>query len=262
MIASVRRPAPPGLIGGLEDRDEPVNVRPVAGAAHVARGWFNGVMGEEVHGRTVRASTRVLAAAGVGIAAAVVTGALGSWDYAPSVGWDCAAAVFLAWTWTVVATMDAEQTASHATREDPSKRVTQLLVLGASVASLVGVGYLLVQASTDKGPAQGIAAALGVFSVAVSWLVVHTLFALRYALLYYTGTDRGVDFNQPGPPRYTDFAYLAFTIGMTYQVSDTPLTTHAIRAAALRHALLSYLFGALILAATVNLIVSLASAAH
>jgi hypothetical protein len=100
-------------------------------------------MANEAQGYAERASIRVIVAAVVGVAGAVVTGMLGSWDYAPSVGWDCGATVFLAWTWTVVATMDAAQTASHATREDPSKRATQLLVLGASIASLVAVGYLL-----------------------------------------------------------------------------------------------------------------------
>jgi uncharacterized membrane protein len=63
---------------------------------------------------------------------------------------------------------------------------------------------------------------------------------------------------QDDPPRYADFAYLAFTIGMTFQVSDTDLKTTEIRATALRHALLSYLFGSVILAATINLIAGLA----
>jgi uncharacterized membrane protein len=216
----------------------------------------------DVGTRGGRAARRVIVAAAVGIAAAVVTGAMGSWDYAPSVGWDCAATVFLAWTWTVIAGMDAAQTASHATDDDPSKPLSQLLVLGASVASLLGVGYLLVQAGSAKGAAQGLAAALGVFSVVISWLVVHTLFTLRYALLYYVDDDGGVNFNQPEPPNYLDFAYLAFTLGMTFQVSDTELTTHPIRVTALRHALLSYLFGSLILAGTVNLVASLASSAR
>ena len=68
-----------------------------------------------------------------------------------------------------------------------------------------------------------------------------------------------MDFNQDDPPRYTDFAYLAFTIGMTFQVSDTNLKTSEIRATALRHALLSYLFGSVILAATINLVAGLAN---
>ena len=61
------------------------------------------------------------------------------------------------------------------------------------------------------------------------------------------------------PPRYTDFAYLAMTLGMTFQVSDTDLQTPEIRATALRHALLSYLFGAVIVATTINLVGGLAS---
>jgi uncharacterized membrane protein len=113
-----------------------------------------------------------------------------------------------------------------------------------------------------------VVAALGVASVAVSWFVVHTLFTLHYALLYYTPAAAGgesaggIGFNQHEQPRYTDFAYVAFTIGMAFQVSDTPLTTHSVRVTALRHALLSYLFGSLILAATVNLIASLASSSR
>jgi uncharacterized membrane protein len=221
------------------------------------------------------ASTRVLLAAVVGVLAGVVTGLVGSWDYAPAIAWDLAASTFLVWTWVAIGNLDATETARHATQEDPTKRTSELIMLGAAVASLFGVGYLLVQASRAKGFEQGLVAGIGVLSVAVSWLIVHTLFTLGYARLYYEGrsgsnvigtmtatADAGVDFNQEPPPRYADFAYLAFTIGMTFQVSDTPLTNQRIRATALRHALLSYVFGSLILAATVNLVASLASSSQ
>lgn len=91
--------------------------------------------------------------------------------------------------------------------------------------------------------------------MALSWLLVHTLFTLRYATLYYLAKD-GVDFNK-NPPKYADFAYLSFTIGMTYQVSDTDLTTDAIRYPALRQALLSYALGAIVLATAINLVACL-----
>jgi uncharacterized membrane protein len=80
---------------------------------------------------------------------------------------------------------------------------------------------------------------------------------LRYAVLYYSGSIGGIDFNQKDPPRFADFAYLAFTLGMTYQVSDTNLQSAQIRAAALRHGLLSFVFGSMILATTVNLVAGL-----
>ena len=79
----------------------------------------------------------------------------------------------------------------------------------------------------------------------------------RYADLYYT-QDGGIDFNGDDVPDYRDFAYLAFTIGMTYQVSDTNLQTKAVRRTALRHALLSYLFGTAIIAVMINVVASIA----
>ena len=90
-----------------------------------------------------------------------------------------------------------------------------------------------------------------------SWAVIHTVFALRYARIYYTGPDGGANFHQEEPPCYSDFAYLAFTIGMTYQVSDTELNTKGFRRNVLRHSLLSYLFGTVIVALTINLVAGL-----
>ena|SRR5215218_6880353 len=215
-------------------------------------------MGSAGHG-TAQASIRVVTAALIGVAAAVATGLFGSWHFAASAGWVAAAATFLVWTWSVIGGMGGRETASHAIHEDPSKHVTELILLGASIASIFAVGYLLAQANDATGTTQGLAAGLGLVSVAVSWLVVHTLFTLRYALLYYTDDDRGIDFGGSAQPGYRDFAYVAFTVGMTFQVSDTTLTSQAVRSTVLRHAFLSYLFGSLILASTVNLIASLAS---
>ncbi len=174
------------------------------------------------------------------------------------IGWDCAAVVFVAWVGLcTIAPMGSTQTAAHATREDPGNAVSDLIVLVASVASLAAVGVVLIKASSRHGASRDLLAGVGVGSVTLSWLAVHTLFTLRYAKLYYTGVDGGINFNQKTSPRYLDFAYPAFTLGMTFQVSDTDLETTAIRATAMRHALLSYLFGAVILAVTINLIAGL-----
>jgi uncharacterized membrane protein len=215
------------------------------------------------------ASMRVMVATLVGAAVAAGTGLLLGWPFAGSVGFDVAAVVFLVWTWLAVRGMDAAETATHATREDPTRRTTRVIVLAACVVSLGGVGFLLVRAAADQGSQRAWVAALGVASVGVSWFVVHGLFTLHYAELYYggggdpsvpgAGKAGGIDFGLDTPPRYADFAYLAFTVGMTYQLSDTPLTTRALRASVLRHALISYLFGALIIGASVNFVVSLAS---
>lgn len=195
----------------------------------------------------------------VGVAAAAAVVASAGWRYGPAVGWIAAAGVFLLWTWAAVGRMDPQRTASHATREDPTSAATDLIVISASLASLVGVGYLLSAGSKTGGDAD-VAAAVGIASVAAAWLVVHTVFTLRYARLYYLNGSSGIDFNQDDEqPAYVDFAYLAFTIGMTYQVSDTDLKTRTIRATALRQALLSFVLGAVILATTINLVAGLSN---
>lgn len=202
---------------------------------------------------------RLAVAGAIGVVAAVVIALIGAIRYAPALGWDVAAGTLLLWTWIRIWRMGADDTAVNATREDPTRPVSDVLLLAAAVVSLIAVGFFLVQASSAKGSAQDLLAAVGVVTVVLSWLVVHTVFTLRYAMLYYTGKDGGVNFNQSVAPRYSDFAYLAFTIGMTFQVSDTDLETPAIRATALRHALLSYLFGAVILATMINLVAGLAN---
>jgi uncharacterized membrane protein len=99
--------------------------------------------------------------------------------------------------------------------------------------------------------------ALAVVSVLLAWSVVHTIFALRYARLYYAAPVGGLGFGEDDPPVYADFAYVAFTIGMTFQVSDTDISKRPIRRAAIHHALLSYVFGTMILGIVVNSIATL-----
>jgi len=193
-------------------------------------------------GREVPAAVRVAVAAPAGAAAAASIGVNAGWKYAPAAGWIAGAAVYLTWTWMVAGRMSPQQTAAHATRADTTGSMTDAIVVSASTVSLAGVGYLLVAESAKGGEAYD-AAAVGIGSVVVSWVAIHTVFTLRYAQLYYSGTPGGIDFNQPEPPAYVDFAYHAFTMGMAFQVSDTDLQTRKIRATALRQALLSYLFG-------------------
>lgn len=199
---------------------------------------------------------RLLVAAILGLVVGIVVGVVShAGTIAPTAGWITFSIVFLAATWWVLRGMSAADTARHATREDPTAGISSTILTVASIASLGGVALLLTGAhkgSTVLEPA------LAVASVVLSWFLVHTLFTLEYAALYYTGPDGGVDFNQKTEPDYADFVYLALTLGMTYQVSDTSITSRAIRHAALRHALLSYLLGAVVIASTVNLIAGLA----
>jgi uncharacterized membrane protein len=201
----------------------------------------------------VQVSVCVLAGLGVAVATAV----FGPGWSAPLIGWDTAAATYLVWTWILVGRMDPTDTAEHAGIEDPTRSGADLLLLCAGVASLVAVGFVIVHGAHSQGLAKVLLTVFGIGSIVVSWLVVHTTYTLRYAKLFYDNAPGGVNFNQDEAPCYADFAYLAFTVGMTFQVSDTDLTSPTIRGNVLRHALLSYLYGAVIIAATINIVAGL-----
>jgi uncharacterized membrane protein len=209
--------------------------------------------------RGVSSRRRLAWAAGAGIVGAVLTGISAGWTFAPLVAWDVAAVAVVAATFVTVWPMDAERTARAAVREEPGRAVADLLLVAASVASLLGVGFVVVAGGNTAGTERGLLVALAIITVVVSWSVVHTTFMLRYARLYYTGPDGGIAFNTApdDPPKYSDFAYVAFTVGMTFQVADTNLTSKAMRAVVLRHALLSYLFGVVIIAVMINLVAGL-----
>ena len=98
---------------------------------------------------------------------------------------------------------------------------------------------------------------LGVLSVVLSWTVVHAVYTLRYARAYYSEPAGGIEFDESDPPTYLDFAYFSFTIGMTFQVSDTSTNSRPVRRLVLHHALLSYLFGAVLLGLVINVVATL-----
>jgi uncharacterized membrane protein len=206
--------------------------------------------------RRHRSSARLAVMLAAGAATAVLTGLSGNWDYAPSLGWDAASLTYLVWVWSIIGRLSPAATAAHAGREDSGRAASDALVLAATVASFGGVVLILLDAGSAEGAAKAGIIGIALGSITLSWFLVHTLFTLRYAFLYFRDRN-GVDFNQDSGPVYRDFAYLAFTLGMTFQVSDTNLTTSAVRSTALRHALLSYLLGTIVLATTINLVAGL-----
>lgn len=209
--------------------------------------------------RGVSARTQVLIAGAVGAVAGVLTAILSAPKFGALVGWDAATTVYVLWVWLKVWPLDAEGTRPAAEREDPTRAGADLLLLGAAVVSLAAVGVVLASAAKASGTAETLRVGLGLASVVLSWALVHTVFTLRYARLYYYGADGGVEFNSSDAPTYRDFAYVSFTIGMTFQVSDTAISDGLIRATALRHALLSFVFGTGIIATTINLVASLSN---
>lgn len=206
-----------------------------------------------------RSGVRLAVSIVVGVLAAVVTIALTDRSVAFNImaGWTAGASVFSAWTWLIVRGMTVEEAATHAREEDPSIAASEAMVIVATVASLAGVGLLLAAGRHKAGSGEAV---LGMVSVVASWFLVHLTYMLRYARQYYGPAPQGnsIEF-QGGEPDYYDFAYLAFDLGMTYQVSDTNLKHRWVRRLVLQHTLLSYALGVGVVATAINLVVSLAS---
>lgn len=194
--------------------------------------------------------------------AAVVASWFFPWQLTILVAWSVGAVVVIVRSWLHVWRFTPADTARFATAEDNSRTWADFFLIGASLVSLVGVALAFIEASEVPDDEEIMIKLIGIVTILLSWLVVHTIAAFTYARLYYTDPVGGIDFKtdeaEPDPsPDYHDFAYVAFTVGMTYQVADTDVTQRRLRKAVLRHSLLSFVFGAVILATTVNLIANL-----
>jgi uncharacterized membrane protein len=209
--------------------------------------------------RAVSSRRRTFSVAAAGALATFVTAWFVPWQLAILSGWDVAAALLLLWVWLSVMRFTSRDTEESATREDDSRVSAQLIVLAACCASLIGVAFDLVKASEVSGSHKISYIGPAVLTVVLSWAVVHVVYMLRYAHEYYTPPVGGIDFKSGDDyqPDYLDFAYVAFVVGMTFQVSDTDIQKRQIRRTVLRHSLFAYLFGAVILAVTINVVASL-----
>jgi uncharacterized membrane protein len=209
--------------------------------------------------RTQSGRTRVMVAVAIGTVAAVIAGWFVPWQLTILIGWDVTALSVVISVWVAIGRFSAEETRDFALREDNTRAGTHLLLLAAALVSLVGVALAFLKANESGHPHEALLEGAGVFTIGCSWVLVHTVFALRYAHVYYTDPKGGIDFKSRGAehPDYVDFAYTAFTVGMTFQGSDTDITQRGMRHQVLRHALVSFLFGAVILATTVNVIAGL-----
>jgi uncharacterized membrane protein len=208
------------------------------------------------------AMRRAVTVGSIGLVAGAVLLWFLPWGLAVLAGWDAAALTFLLSVWLILLRADGAHTAQLATREDETRGSAALLLVGASVASLLGVGFALDLAGRQGGPLRVLLIGVTVVTVVLSWTVVNTIYTLRYADLHFSSRDPGIAFGDRDgqePPTYRDFAYVAFTIGMCYQVSDTTVRDRRIRRTVLSHAFLSYVFGVVIVAGSVNLIAGLLS---
>ena len=205
------------------------------------------------HATDLRRAVTVLA---TGLIVALILVWVVTWETALVGGWDAVACAYLLTTWPIIIRAEGDRAAQLASREDETRNSARALLVSASIASLLGAFYALHLAGQHRGLHRLPLIILAVLTVVLSWTLVNTIYTLRYADQHHASARGGIEFgdqDDPQQPSYRDFAYVAFTIGMTYQVSDTTLRDPLIRRSVLGHAALSYLFGVVIVAGLVNL---------
>jgi uncharacterized membrane protein len=185
-----------------------------------------------------------------------------TWHTRIVVSWDLGTLAYLGLAWALVARADARVTRDHALREDQSGFFIFLFVIGAACASIVAIGFVVGTIRDLPFGARAWHLALTIVALVSSWVLIQTVFAFRYAHRYYAGPH-----GEPAPaaallfpggrePDYLDFAYCAFVVGMTSQVSDVAVASRSMRRLTLIHGVLAFLFNIAVLALSINIIAS------
>ena len=206
--------------------------------------------------RHYSARRRVNVCASFGLVAGASSAFFLPWQLATLVGWVTLTSTLLAWMWIDIGPCDAADTQARSMMEDNSRVAAVVVMVTASVVSLVGVGFGLAKARHVGTQMEVALTVVSVAAVMLSWCVVHTMFTVHYAHQYYIDPVGGIEFPGREAPDYRDFAYYAFTVGVSFAVSDTNVTSRVIRRITLRHALVSYLFGTVIVGLTINVLAS------
>lgn len=177
-------------------------------------------------------------------------------------GWLAYSCTYLGITWPLASCLDARATRRRAQWIDPGAHMVFVLVAAVACASIIAVALAVDSSRTLQGPARWIYLGLAMATLAASWLLLQTVFALHYARVYYSGeagdhpVARGLAFPGGREPDYLDFFYFSAVVGMTSQVSDVAATDRPMRRLTLLHGLVSFAFNLLVLALAVNVFAS------
>ncbi len=212
---------------------------------------------------TLPAAQRLLLAAALGLAAYLLP--LASLDTGLRLisAWIAGSGVYLLLCWIAMEGVTPAALRRRAQALDGRGALVMLLIVAAAIASIAALGFLVLQKEQQQGAALALRLGLGVAGMVSAWLLIHVVFAMHYAHLFY-GDDKatqdpddmrgGLDFPGQEKPDYGDFLYFSFVVGMTCQVSDVQVTGRHMRRLTLLHGILSFFFNTAILALSINMV--------
>jgi uncharacterized membrane protein len=190
-----------------------------------------------------------------------------SWRLRFISAWDVGASFALLLLFVGLRKSPPEAMKRNALRQDAGKWAVLFLSLLAAVAGLVVIAAEMPLVKNATGLEQGVRVIFVIYTIVLSWAFIHTVFALHYAHDYYTDVDltypapstesQRLIFPGGDPPTYGDFLYFAFTVGMTFQVSDVQVADARLRRVVILHGATGFFYSTGILALTINLVAGL-----
>ena len=210
--------------------------------------------------RIIRARPRLFISAVVGMAAVGLLAGLTNWRPVMRglVAWDVGIGLYVILSIEMILRADVHQIRRRAATQDDGAIVILVLTVATALASLLAIVVLLGTSATGGAHRRSIDLVLATITIGLSWVFIHTMFALHYAHEFYDQSGvPGLAF--PGgekEPDYWDFVYFALVIGMTAQVADVGITTREIRRTVAAHGVVSFFFNVALLALTVNIAAS------
>jgi uncharacterized membrane protein len=182
-----------------------------------------------------------------------------SWHARVLAGWDAGALVYLGLAWNLAYRSNATMTRDHVLAQDLGRYLIFLFIVSASCACIVALGFVVGPIGSLPFRSRAWHLALAVGALVSSWLLIHTVFAFHYAHRYYGDSHRH-DSRQPPlvfpggrDPDYSDFLYYSFVVGMTSQVADVAIASHALRKLTMLHGILAFVFNIVVLALSINI---------
>lgn len=178
-------------------------------------------------------------------------------------GWDIFCILLLLLYWHSFFTTSPIHIRKQAAKEDSSRVIIFSIILLSTFAGMLAV-ILLLTVHRQREGITSIHLPIAVIGMILSWLLVHTVFTVRYAHLYYSNRNNGADNHAGGlifpgeeKPDFLDFAYFSFVLGMTFQVSDVTISSKRLRRWVLLHGLISFTYNTIIVALTINILAGL-----
>ncbi|MEO8763586.1 MAG: DUF1345 domain-containing protein [Ginsengibacter sp.] len=176
------------------------------------------------------------------------------------IGWDTFCLGMIILTWITFSITKSAEIRELAKAQDSSRVIIFSIILISTFASFLAV-VLLLLAKNGYENTRVLHLIVAIAGMILSWILIHTIFTLRYAHIFY-GDNKikpeihaaGLEFPDDKKPDYLDFAYFSFVLGMTFQVSDVQVTSKRLRRLVMLHGILAFGYNTIMIALTINLI--------